>query len=412
MTKQIEELKKREKNNVIMIVDDEEIVLQSLVTFLTLDTDYDLLTFQSPKQALKVLNSRPVDMVISDFLMPDMNGLNFLKEVKKIYPDIPRILFTGYADKENAINAINEVGLYHYIEKPWDNDYLKLVIRNGLNSKNLNDILKEKLHELDQVLLHRDKLAQKDNLISKELALAQKLQQNMLPTTPVKKGNLTILSRYKPALDIGGDFFDIIDLNDENIALLIADVTGHGIQAALSTMLLKFAFSEFSNKSVKASEILRGMNKILHQILPMDIFVAAMVVTLNTKKCRGLIANGGIPHPFVIRRNKKEVKQIPANGLILGVADDDMYETSEEYEIDFSKGDCLILYTDGLSETENKDGKHFEDGFLCKTISSNFNLSLDDTLDLLLKESGKFQEKKQQIDDVLILGINEIGNRR
>lgn len=96
----------------IVIVDDEEIVTQSLMSFLQLETEYEVHTFQSPEEALQLLRQRPIDLVISDFLMPGMNGLQFLAAVKKLHPDTPRILLTGYADKENAIRAINEVGLF------------------------------------------------------------------------------------------------------------------------------------------------------------------------------------------------------------------------------------------------------------------------------------------------------------
>ena len=117
----------------VFIVDDEEVVATSISTLLTLETDYNVLTFNSPSEALDALRVQEVDLVISDYLMPgEMNGVEFLLELKELQPDAIRILLTAYADKENAIRAINEVGLYQYVEKPWDNDALLLLIRNGL----------------------------------------------------------------------------------------------------------------------------------------------------------------------------------------------------------------------------------------------------------------------------------------
>ena len=108
----------------ILIVDDEEMVLTSLRSVFALQTDYQVHQAGDGKRALETMARVQVDLVISDFLMPDMNGIEFLKEAKGLQPDSVRILLTGYADKENAIKAINEVGLYHYLEKPWDNDAL------------------------------------------------------------------------------------------------------------------------------------------------------------------------------------------------------------------------------------------------------------------------------------------------
>ena len=133
----------------IVLVDDEEMVLTSLRSILALETDYHVETFTSAGTALEFINSKDVDLVLSDYLMPEMDGITFLAKVREIKPEIPRIILTGYADKENAIKAINEVGLYQYIEKPWDNEDLMIIIRNGLEKQKLLKKLQEKITEIN-----------------------------------------------------------------------------------------------------------------------------------------------------------------------------------------------------------------------------------------------------------------------
>jgi len=135
---------------VVAVIDDEPMVTQSIKNFLALETDYDVMVFNSPREAIDTLRDKPVDVVISDYLMPDLNGIEFFLQLKEIQPQATRILLTGYADKENAIKAINDVGLYQYIEKPWENDDLKLIIRNGIEKRMLLKRLAEKVAELDK----------------------------------------------------------------------------------------------------------------------------------------------------------------------------------------------------------------------------------------------------------------------
>ena len=139
-----------ENKNTIVIVDDEDMVLTSIDSFLQLETNYKIVSFTSAKKALDYLMENNVDLVISDYLMPEMDGITFLLQVRKMRPEIPRIILTGYADKENAIKAINEVGLFQYIEKPWDNDDLLLIIRNGLEKFKLIKQLQEKIGEINE----------------------------------------------------------------------------------------------------------------------------------------------------------------------------------------------------------------------------------------------------------------------
>ena len=134
----------------LVLVDDEQLVLSSLNSLLSLETDYKINTFLSAIEALDFIENNDIDLVLSDYLMPEMDGITFLSKVRKFKPEIPRIILTGYADKENAIKAINEVGIFQYIEKPWDNDDILIIIRNGLEKQRLIKTLQMKIREIDK----------------------------------------------------------------------------------------------------------------------------------------------------------------------------------------------------------------------------------------------------------------------
>ncbi|HUF68975.1 MAG TPA: response regulator [Longimicrobiales bacterium] len=133
----------------ILIVDDEEMVLMALRSFLELETAYRVVTSLSPVDALDTVRDERVDVIVADFMMPAMDGIEFLRQARDIRPHATRILLTGYADMRNAIRAINEAGLYHYLEKPWDNDRLKLVVRNGVERSSLVNELDSRITALE-----------------------------------------------------------------------------------------------------------------------------------------------------------------------------------------------------------------------------------------------------------------------
>ncbi len=133
----------------VVIVDDEQIVVTSIRAFLEIDSEFEVLAFTDVRKLKKCFESRQVDVVVSDYRMPLMNGLDLLARIKQIQPEATRVLLTSHADAESAIKAINEVSLYQYLEKPWDNEQLLLVVRGGAERSRILRELSGKIHELD-----------------------------------------------------------------------------------------------------------------------------------------------------------------------------------------------------------------------------------------------------------------------
>ena len=138
----------------VLIVDDEPNVLNAFQRALRKQS-YTLLTAESGQQALQLLDAREVSLVISDYNMPGMNGLDFLKQVKSLHPHILSIMLTGQAEISIAVQAINEAGVYKFIQKPWDDNDLKITLQRALESIDLvneRDRLLRKVKNRDAIL--------------------------------------------------------------------------------------------------------------------------------------------------------------------------------------------------------------------------------------------------------------------
>lgn len=139
----------------VMLVDDEDYILKALKRTISMYTDWEVETYQNPREALRRARTTVFDAVITDYMMPEINGLELLQELRDIQPDTIRILLTGVIDIETVMSAINKAGAFRFIPKPWDDDQLLDNIREGLKFRDIlleNRILAETVREQRKTL--------------------------------------------------------------------------------------------------------------------------------------------------------------------------------------------------------------------------------------------------------------------
>jgi serine phosphatase RsbU (regulator of sigma subunit) len=390
---------------IVMVVDDEEIVTRSIANLLELDTDYIPVTFQSPAAALALARRERIDCVVTDFLMPDMDGLEFLKNMKVVAPDVPGILLTGYADKENAIKAINEVNLYQYLEKPWDNERLKMVIRNAVEHRSLERALSDRLRDLDRALRDRDSLRTTAAELEQELSLAQEVQQSILPRHLKSDGDFHFYHRYYPTGRLGGDYFDIVPTGPGRFNAIVADVAGHGVPASLGTMLVKVIFYEASHRGECCDGMFALMNLRLLEFLPMQQYVTAFALNFNAEEATVTASSAGGPHPILFSRDpQRPVEEWRLNGLPLGAFGEQIYREPEAQTRPLAHGDRLLLYTDGLLDVDVDTGESADPQRLVDLVDELRHCDGEELLDRIVAAFGA--DRRNLPDDVNILLID------
>ena len=245
----------------IVVVDDEKMVTSAFKTLLKVEGFDNGVFFNNPEEAVEFLKTETPDIIISDFLMPEMNGLEFLTAAKKLHPEVSMILLTGYADKENAIKAINEIGLYKYIEKPWDNDDLIITIKNGIERSHLLADLREKINELE-------------NANKKLEDYSQKLEQMVAERT----SELTAAnSKLSGIINYCADGIIIIDNHGiiEQVNPACENMTGLSEVALCHMQLQEIAYSDNIdfNKATKNKSGIFGLGSDRSEILVRDCYI-------------------------------------------------------------------------------------------------------------------------------------------
>ena len=391
----------------ILIVDDDELVLSSLRGVFSLQTDYNVLEANDPTEAIGLVERTPLDVVISDFLMPQMNGIDFLKEVRRLQPDAVRLLLTGYADKENAIRAINEVGIYHYLEKPWDNQAMLMIIRNALEEKSLRKRLSEKVSALDKLLTEHGELSDRTRSLERELEMAARVQRSLLPESLPTLEGFAFANLYQPCAALGGDFYDF-SFDKKGVKIIVSDVIGHGVQAALTTMLLKGIFQEAATSATEPVELLEDMNGRLHRVMPEGMYAAASVIFLEPANPSVCFANAGLPYPFVLRASEKRLDEIALAGPPLGLFGEGSPGQPVQFEtrgLTLEVGDVMLAGSDGIGSIIGENDEMFEDRRMRQVLTELAGRDGGKVIEGLMDGAMAFGNGRPLPDDVNIVAI-------
>lgn len=237
--------------------------------------------------------------------------------------------------------------------------------------------------------------------IENELEVARQLQFSILPTSAPEVRNLRIAAAYRPMTAVAGDFYDFILVDQKKIGFLVADVTGHGVPAALIASMIKVAMQSVVPCAHDPREVLRGLNRILFSQLHAQ-FVTAAYLWLDTENRRALYSAAG--HPPLLRWREGKLDAIESNGLLFGVIPDPDYPVCD---LSIHSGDRFLLYTDGVIEPQNASGDFFGDSKLEQVVRNNQARPPSELSDQLLSEIRLWQPALlAQQDDITLIVID------
>jgi len=258
------------------------------------------------------------------------------------------------------------------------------------------------VRELDQLLRQHGELEAKHRAIERELEMAARIQRSLLSERFPELSGFRFANLYEPCEALGGDFFDVMD-KDDGAVLLVSDVIGHGVQAALTTMFLKGVFQESADRIDEPTELLGEMNRRLHAVLPSGMYAAAAVFYLSSGSDHIAYANAGLPYPFVLRKEKR-LDEIVLPGAPLGLLAGNLV-SYESRQIVAETGDVVVVGSDGIGAVVAGDGAMFEDEELRKTLEELSGRDGATIIEEALKRALAFGNNAPLPDDVMLVAM-------
>jgi serine phosphatase RsbU (regulator of sigma subunit) len=381
-------MKQPDQQKTILLVDDAPSNIQ--VANSILKDIYKIRIATNGTKALELANAAPPpDLILLDIVMPGMDGYEVCTRLKQdaLTRDIPVIFLTGQTEIEDETKGF-EVGAVDYIHKPFSPAIVKARVQTHLVLRGI-----------------REQLAQQLQTIQKELETARQIQLSILPTEIPKIEGLDIAARYIPMTSVAGDFYDFIVVDDKRLGILVADVSGHGMPAALIASMLKIALAAQVQHAADPAQVLSGLNQALCGKFQHH-YVTAGYMFIDMAKGTLIYAGAGHPPMLMWGGSTPSVRDVEENGLFLGKFP---WATYTSRELPLSTGDWCLLYSDGIPETNNRSEVEFGTEQFRKFLAAEQSTSADQFADHLLEEVSRWAARgpgEEADDDVTLVAVH------
>lgn len=383
----------------ILSVDDEpdlEVLLSHYFRRKIRKGEYEFTFAHNGLEALKLMVEHPdFDIVLSDINMPEMDGLTLLSKINELRnPAQKCIMVSAYGDMKNIRTAMNR-GAFDFATKPIDMEDLSLTIEKAVEEVNY---IKQTQREHLQL-----------ESIQSDLAVAGEIQKAILPCRFPPFPEITDLDIYAsmtPAKEIGGDFYDFFRLDEDRIGLVIADVSGKGVPAALfmavsNTLLRSIALTKDNSR-----ECIEELNRLICRVNVNSMFVTVFYGILNHRTGALDYTNGGHNPAYVLRGKNGELERLGRfPNLVVGGFEDFCYK-SESAQLD--PGDSLFLYTDGITEAFDAKDEAFGDERLEDSLVELYHDDAKTIIEGVYADLGEFIGDRTQSDDITMLVVKRL----
>jgi sigma-B regulation protein RsbU (phosphoserine phosphatase) len=377
-----------EEKKLVLVVDDAPANLHAVHSILK--NDFKIRVATSGTKALELVMVKPYpDLILLDVMMPEMDGYEVCGLLKSIPEtrDIPVIFLTGKIEADDETKGF-QVGAVDYIHKPFSPAVVRARVQTHLG-------LREAREQLARQLL----------FINNELEMAREIQLSILPQEIPKVDGMEITARYMPMSSVAGDFYDFIRVDQKRVGILVADVSGHGLAAALIASMLQVALAAQFVHASNPGQVLAG----LHQALCGKFshhFVTAVYVFVDLEKKSMSYAGAGHPPLLLWSHSTQSASALMENGLPLGLFPNATYSNGYKQ---IEAGDKVVLYTDGIVETESPSQQGFGVDLFKGFLQSKHDLRANLFADSLLDELSNWSEHPRgqgQKDDITFLTLD------
>ncbi len=379
----------------ILVVDDEpdleSLILQKFRSKIKAK-EYEFHFAQNGSEALdKIANDGTIDLILTDINMPVMDGLTLLSKINELNNKLMKsIIVSAYGDMENIRTAMNR-GAYDFITKPIDLKDLEITIEKSLSEINL----------YKQAMVSHNKLV----ALQQELDIATTIQTSILPKTfpafPDRK-EFDIYAKMIPAKEVGGDLYDFFLIDKYRLGVVIGDVSGKGIAAALLMAVCKTLIKATAYKGLPTDSVLFEVNNLLVDESPPNMFVTVFYGVLDTRNGAFEYSNGGHNSPYLISNDGTTKLLDDVGGLLLGTIKSTEYQSNI---IMLKPGESIFFYTDGVTEAFNSNEEDFKEERLLQSLKINSVSSAEKIVANVFETVKNFTNGVEQSDDITCLAL-------